>query len=304
MLLFINYFGFGVNMSCVSPASTMSLLQRLSRVRCFQHYIKKSAVRPTIVFLDKQIIRKKHTMGKSHPGSNKPPLINKSTIDSVSEEFITEESGTDPDDAFEGESAYNMILPNYETENFSFDPDTGILQEREDEIKHYEEIVRPFREKKDRITELNFGKVARDIDRHSPQDFEVSSDKSEWAYVERLFAPKIIPQLPTPPNEDGSYPSGFVAPRTQPGDFPYHVSRPRSHMLPVYTHFDRKNLLLTTMIDRCDGNIHQLRSDLNDFLESRYEREFMSQVAELYGRVKFRGDFEQDFKDFLLEKGF
>ncbi len=32
--------------------------------------------------------------------------------------------------------------------------------------------------------------------------------------------------------------------------------------------------------------------------------DFISQVAEVYGRVLFRGDFEEDFKEFLIEKGF
>jgi hypothetical protein len=31
---------------------------------------------------------------------------------------------------------------------------------------------------------------------------------------------------------------------------------------------------------------------------------FNSRVTEIYGRVTFWGDFEVDFKEFLLEKGF
>ncbi len=40
------------------------------------------------------------------------------------------------------------------------------------------------------------------------------------------------------------------------------------------------------------------------FLFPRYGMDFISQVAEVYGRVLFRGDFEEDFKEFLIEKGF
>ena len=61
---------------------------------------------------------------------------------------------------------------------------------------------------------------------------------------------------------------------------------------------------MTTYINNCDGDLYKLRADLKQFLFERYEQEFMTQVAELYGRVKFRGDFEQDFKEFLLNKGF
>ena len=63
-------------------------------------------------------------------------------------------------------------------------------------------------------------------------------------------------------------------------------------------------MLVTTYIGKCEGNLFDLRDDLKKFLFERYEQEFMSQVAELYGKVKFRGDFEQDFKEFLIEKGF
>ena len=280
-------------------------MQRLGRIRSLHHAVQKNAARRiTPANFERHIIRRGHTMGGAHPG-NVPALTKKPLASAMEEDdSITDEVEIDLDDAFEGPNAYNMILPNYETENFSFDPDIGILQEREDEIKHYEEVIKPKREGMDRVQSLDLGEVVRDIDRHLPRDFEVSSDQKEWEYVQRLLPIKIIPPLPPAPNEDGSYASGFVAARTRPGDLPYHVSRTRSHMLPVYTHFVRPILLVTTEISRCEGNLYQLREDLKKFLYQRYEQEFLSQTAELYGKVKFRGDFEQDFKEFLIEKGF
>ena len=40
------------------------------------------------------------------------------------------------------------------------------------------------------------------------------------------------------------------------------------------------------------------------FLDERYHLKFISRVAEVYGKVTFHGDFEVDFKEFLLQKGF
>ena len=291
-------------MSCVSQTHVMNALHRLGRIVSLHRSLEKGTLRLTsIVTFQKPTVRRGHTMGGIHPG-NFPPLTKNTTKDTVPEETFSEEDEIDPADAFEGKNAYKMILPNYESENFSFDPDTGILQEREDEMKHFEDVIKPKKDGLDKIHSVKFGDVARDIDRHIPREFELSSDQSEWNYVERLLPLRIVPPLPRPPNKDGSYPSGFCAPRIKPGDLPYHVSRTRSHMLPVYTVFNRLDLLVTTHISRCDGNLHQLKEDLNNFLTDRYEREFMSQAAELYGKVKFRGDFEQDFKEFLIEKGF
>lgn len=282
----------------------VTVIQRLGRVKTIHQVVQKhTASFNNSSNYKKLYIRRGHTFGGVHPG-NAPSFTKKPLASaSISEDNI-EEDEIDPDDAFEGPNALEMILPNYESENFSFDPDTGILQEREDEIKHYEEVIKPKREAIDKEQSLKFENVARDIDRHLPRDFEVSSNEEEWAYVQRLMPIKIVPQLSPAPSEDGSYPSGFVAPRTKPGDLPYHVSRTRNHMLPVYTVLNRPNLLVTTHISRCEGNLHELRKDLKQFLFDRYEQEFLSQTAELYGKVKFRGDFEQDFKEFLLSNGF
>lgn len=53
-----------------------------------------------------------------------------------------------------------------------------------------------------------------------------------------------------------------------------------------------------------DGDLFALRDALDAFLQERYGMEFISQVAEVYGKVVYRGDFEEDFKEFLLMQGF
>ena len=289
-------------MSCASQKSAMLFLQRMKTILPIHRTIQKTIPTSTLL-IHKIDIRKGHTMGGPHPGSF-PPVPKRKTEEASANEFSIEQTEEDPEDAFQGTDAYKMFMPNYESENFSFDAEGGILQEREDEIKHYEEVVKPHRDNLNKLRSLKFGEIIHDVDRHTPREFEVSNDQSEWKFVERLLPLRIVPPLPPAPNVDGSYPSGFVCPRAKPGDYPYHVSRTRAHMLPVYTEFQRPLELVTTHISRCEGNLHQLKDDLNAFLEKRYEREFISQVGELYGKVKFRGDFEQDFKEFLLEKGF
>jgi hypothetical protein len=76
------------------------------------------------------------------------------------------------------------------------------------------------------------------------------------------------------------------------------------HMLPVYTNFRRSVMLLTTMIKRVDGNLFALRDDLDRMLMDKYEMEFISQVNEVQSIIKYRGDFEEDFKLYFMSKGF
>ncbi len=137
------------------------------------------------------------------------------------------------------------------------------------------------------------------------RDYTVSSDPVEWQHVENLLAPDLVPEVPV----KDRYPSGFVRPTARHGDHPYFVRRTTSHLMPVYArrmaNADQgARTFVVTVVRRADGDLFKLRDDLADFLRQRYDREFMSQVGEVYGRVLFRGDFEEDFKEFLLEKGF
>lgn len=198
---------------------------------------------------------------------------------------------------------YKYTIPNYETENFSFDAERGILREAEDEREFYEKVVIP------KSQNQSFRKISQQLVAEGENDKDVrgymtSKDSTEWSYVERL-AP--ISSIIHQEFEYKEYPSGFTPPNPANrvnANLEYFVGRTRNCMLPVYTRYERIQDIVETRITKCEGNIYKLRDELQDFLFERYEQEFPSQVAELYGRIKFRGDFEQDFKEFLLMKGF
>merc|ERR1719266_1280385 len=138
------------------------------------------------------------------------------------------------------------------------------------------------------------------------RQFSVSTDPDEWKYVERLFPHDIRPKI-TPKDE---FPSGFQLPKISPQEaiekYEYFVGRPVSQMLPVYLiissndHFES----VSTKIGKCEGNLYKLREDIDNFLENRYKREFIAQVSELQQCLLYRGEFEEEFKEFLLSKGF
>ncbi len=144
------------------------------------------------------------------------------------------------------------------------------------------------------------------------RDFEVSQNPEEWKFVERLLPKKLVPQIP---NRD-RYPSGFQPQKLTAEEalekHGYFVGRTKNHMLPVYMrtvfvperagHVDSNRMFLTT-IKKADGNLYKLRKDIDSFLMDRYRREFIGQVAELTQSVTFRGDLEDEVKEFLLQKG-
>ena len=184
----------------------------------------------------------------------------------------------------------NRALPGFVT----YDP-KNILQEPEDEQKQfqeYQELYGPHM----------FVKPRREVP--ADREFLVVKDAEVWAFVERLLPPEKVPSLPRQLADSSMSPSGFRPPRVVPGTFPYHVSRPKSHMLPVYSRLCRNQMTLTTSIKRVDGNLFKLKEELDAFLMERYRMEFIAQVAEVRGKIVYRGDFEEDFKEFLLEKGF
>ena len=86
-------------------------------------------------------------------------------------------------------------------------------------------------------------------------------------------------------------------------------------MLPVYIQIDSSEKWdkfgnqelfeeVYTRMNKCEGNMYQLRDDIDQFLKDKYKQEFISQVSELQQRLVYKGDFEEEFKEFLLSKGF
>jgi len=172
---------------------------------------------------------------------------------------------------------------------FSYDPKHSCPEE-EDEAKKFRDYVDVYGEALD----------AKEVYRGQDRDYEVSRDPEEWKAVEALLPQEIIPPVP----EKTEYPSGFVKPTARPGDHPYFVHRTHMHMLPVYTTFNRRTMTMTTKIRRADGNLFALRKDLDKMLMDKYGMEFISQVAEVNSFVNYRGDFQEEFKSFLISKGF
>ena len=62
--------------------------------------------------------------------------------------------------------------------------------------------------------------------------------------------------------------------------------------------------ILITKLRKAEGNLFQLRKDIDDFLFARYKREFICQISELQNMLLYSGDFEDEIKEFLLNKGF
>ena len=113
--------------------------------------------------------------------------------------------------------------------------------------------------------------------------------------------------------------SGFKLPKYSAEEaiekYDYFVGRTTSHMIPVYCevqviYADEKKgrkedeEILITKLRKAEGNLFQLRKDIDDFLFARYKREFICQVSELQNMLLYSGDFEDELKEFLLNKGF
>ena len=134
----------------------------------------------------------------------------------------------------------------------------------------------------------------------------MSSNPEEWKFVERLIPPALIPAIT--PKE--SFPSGFQLPKISPEEaiekYEYFVGRPTSQMLPIYLKImsNDHSESITTKLSKCEGNLYKLREDIDNFLENRYKRTFIAQVSELQQCLLYRGEFEEEFKEFLLSKGF
>ena len=58
--------------------------------------------------------------------------------------------------------------------------------------------------------------------------------------------------------------------------------------------------ILITKLRKAEGNLFQLRKDIDDFLFARYKREFICQISELQNMLLYSGDFEDELKEFLL----
>lgn len=127
--------------------------------------------------------------------------------------------------------------------------------------------------------------------------------------MERLFPQTVIPTV----EGTDTLPSGFkpasISPEEAIEKYQYFVGRTVNHMIPVYLQVDSKGPKaeteeLLTKVRKVEGNLFQLRLDLDQFLHDRYKMKFPCQVSELQGQLIYLGDFEEEFKEFLQAKGF
>ncbi|XP_076312346.1 mitochondrial ribosomal protein L49 isoform X2 [Tachypleus tridentatus] len=131
---------------------------------------------------------------------------------------------------------------------------------------------------------------------------EVEEVKDRWNYVERLFPLPVIPKFPQ--QKEIPSPSGWIPPAESAPDLPYFISRTKNHMLPVYLKKEIRGPRFLTTVKLAEGNLWALEKDLKEHLEKKYETEIISQVHEVVGYVRIKGDFVEDVKKWLYEKGF
>lgn len=129
-----------------------------------------------------------------------------------------------------------------------------------------------------------------------------------WEYVERL---KRIKTPPEPVRRrDGEpirqLPSGIVPPPENPPNLPYHISRTRNYLLPVYYFLDDEPEKCYTTVKLITGDIWKLEEDLRGHLECLHNERsrILTSVQETDGRVLFRGRHLHEIVNWLYMKGF
>ncbi|KAJ7307496.1 hypothetical protein JRQ81_009519 [Phrynocephalus forsythii] len=129
----------------------------------------------------------------------------------------------------------------------------------------------------------------------------VIESTKEYKFVERLIPPTRIPQ---PPQHDHyPTPSGWKPPQDPPPDLPYYVRRSRMHNIPVYaniTHGSRK----ITIIRKIEGDIWALEKEVKEFIEPLLGRTPLTQVNEVNCSISIKGFFDEELKQWLMDKGF
>ncbi|KAJ8684238.1 hypothetical protein QAD02_020030 [Eretmocerus hayati] len=146
--------------------------------------------------------------------------------------------------------------------------------------------------------------LVQNLDPSKLPKYEVSKCSEEWSYVERLLPKKIIP---TPKKFEGPSPAGWIAPTDEGKTHPYFVPRTKNHMLPVYLKIEQRGMKKITVVRKVQGNIWLMERELKKHLEdlsTKYHKYISSQVNEVSGQIRFRGDQYEGIKLWLLQKGF
>lgn len=133
-------------------------------------------------------------------------------------------------------------------------------------------------------------------------EVEVVHNPPEWKYVERLLPQEIIPK----PAQKAEYPSGWQYPTANSAkDLKYSVLRTKNHMVPVYLHTRFRGQRRITVVRRIEGDIWALEKDLRAVVEkARGGRLCASRVNEMSGQIHFHGDYVDQIREYLKQKGF
>ncbi|XP_046439590.1 39S ribosomal protein L49, mitochondrial-like [Daphnia pulex] len=137
----------------------------------------------------------------------------------------------------------------------------------------------------------------------SPENYtryhEVSSEN--WKFVERLRPHLLVPSYPT----DGNYASDWIPPSDTPPNLPYFVKRTKNFMVPVYLNFEEvRNARKITIIRHIEGDIWALEQAIKSHLENLTKKPVVSRVHEVAMHIKFRGDYVNEVKKWLMNAGF
>ncbi|XP_067400070.1 large ribosomal subunit protein mL49 isoform X2 [Emydura macquarii macquarii] len=138
-------------------------------------------------------------------------------------------------------------------------------------------------------------------DTSHPHHPGVVESTEEYKFVERLIPPTRIPD---PPKHD-SYPtpSGWRAPADTPPAFPYFVRRSRMHNIPVYKDITCGNRRMT-VIRKIEGDIWALEEEVKEFLTQLTGKLPPIQVNEVTSSIRIKGYFDNELKEWLMNKGF
>ncbi|XP_046624517.1 probable 39S ribosomal protein L49, mitochondrial isoform X1 [Neodiprion virginianus] len=132
-------------------------------------------------------------------------------------------------------------------------------------------------------------------------DFEISKDPLEWLYVERLLTPKTVPPAPT--STAKQYPSGWAPQSEDALKLPYFVSRTRNYLQPVYLQRSFRGMRRITILRKIEGDIWLLEAELKKHLEETTGKSIGTQIHEVAGILKFKGDQVIRIKEWLTTKG-
>ncbi|KAI6189597.1 hypothetical protein M3Y97_00025500 [Aphelenchoides bicaudatus] len=142
--------------------------------------------------------------------------------------------------------------------------------------------------------------VWKDPFKHAlPKEEKTFTDYEEvpvnWSYVDRLFAPELIPEMPKTQEVTAS---GWRPPKDPVPDLPYYIRRSRYHLPELFLERRRDQLNPKTMLYEyvevvalrgIFGDLFACEQDLKQFLEAKVEHPVATYIDELKGVIKVRG---------------